>query len=474
VRIGDRGHPTGARSLWLQEALAEGFEPLPPLKGRVRADVCVVGGGYTGLWTAIGLKEADPSLDVVLLEGDICGGGASGRNGGFVLSWWAKFGSLAKRCGTAEALRLAQASADAVGAIGAFAATHGIDAGFRQNGWLWAATNQTQLGAWRSTIQTLDAAGVRPFAELHPDEAGRLGGSARHAGAVFEASGAVVHPALLAFGLRRVAVGQGAQLHERTPALSLRRAGGQTEVRTPNGAVDADRVVLATGAWAARVPEVHRRVLVLGSDMVATRPVTDRPSPLEWTDAPAISDSRLLVHYYRATQDGRLAFGKGGGTLAFGRAVGARFEGESPRRRQVEDALRWTYPALDGVAVESAWTGPIDRTRTGLPFFAELPRRRGVFVGVGYSGNGVGPSYIGGRILASMALGRSDEWSGCGLVGWPSERFPPEPFRFLGGLAVRSAIARQESAQDRSRPVGAVTAALVRLAPAGLVPTTRG
>src|SRR5439155_21407310 len=119
------------RSLWLDEALV-GEEDAPPLEGDVSADVCIVGGGFTGLWTALSLKEQEPSLDVVLVEADVCGAGASGRNGGFVLSWWAKFGALERLCGTEEALRLARASASGVAGVGAFCAENGDDADFRR------------------------------------------------------------------------------------------------------------------------------------------------------------------------------------------------------------------------------------------------------------------------------------------------------------------------------------------------------
>src|SRR5215471_10202940 len=125
------------RSHWLDEALAaEGEEAAAPrLEGDERADVCIVGGGYTGLWTALRLKEHDPGLDVVLVEADICGGGPSGRNGGFVLSLWAKFGTLRKLLGADEALRLAHASTEAIAGIGAFCKEHGVDADFRHDGW---------------------------------------------------------------------------------------------------------------------------------------------------------------------------------------------------------------------------------------------------------------------------------------------------------------------------------------------------
>ena len=140
------GASTG-RSLWLREGMASGFEPAPRLEGDIRADVCIVGGGYSGLWTAIRLKEAEPSLDVAIVEADVCGGGASGRNGGFVLSWWSKFLTLEKVTGSEEALRLARASAGAVVGIGEFCEANGIDAGYHRRGWIWAATNEAQLAA---------------------------------------------------------------------------------------------------------------------------------------------------------------------------------------------------------------------------------------------------------------------------------------------------------------------------------------
>jgi glycine/D-amino acid oxidase-like deaminating enzyme len=181
-----------------------------------------------------------------------------------------------------------------------------------------------------------------------------------------------------------------------------------------------------------------------------------------------------MVHYYRTTEDGRIAFGKGGGVVALGRWVGRRFEGESPRRRHVQKGFRFTYPMLGDVPTASSWTGPIDRSRTGLPFFGRLGGRPDIVYGAGYSGNGVGPSYLGGRILASMALGLDDGWAGCGLVGRRAEGFPPEPVRFLGGLAVRGAIERKEGAEDAGRRPSRVATALVRMAPSGLVPIKRG
>ena len=457
------------RGYWLDEALVREGGDAPPLTEHVRADVCIVGAGYTGLWTAIHLKEREPSLDVVVVERDIAGGGASGRNGGFVLSWWAKFSSLKKVCGAEEALRLARASADAVGEIGRFCSTHGIDAHFRPDGWLWTATSPAQIGAWDAALADAERLGARPFVRLSGEEVAARSGSPRHLAGVFEATAATVQPALLARGLRRVALDLGVRIFEHTPMTRLERA-NPPRVHTPRGSVSAERVVLALNAWAAALPELRRYLVVIASDMIATGQIAPRLSDIGWTGGLAISDSRLLVNYYRTTLDGRIAFGKGGGTLGFGGRAGARFDGASPRCAELERSLHGLYPTLGEARAISSWTGPIDRTMTGIPAFGRLGGRPDIFFGVGYSGNGVGPALLGGRILASLALGIEDEWARCGVVRALAGRFPPEPIRFLGGLVVRVAVARKERAEDAGRRPGAVVAALAGLAPAGLVP----
>jgi putative aminophosphonate oxidoreductase len=457
------------RSLWLEEALAAEDAKVVALEGPERADVCIVGGGYAGLWTALRLKELDPALDVVLVESDICGGGASGRNGGFVLSWWAKFGSLKKICGKEEALRLARVSTEAVRELGAFCAEHSIDAHYRPDGWLWAATSSAQIGAWDATVGELEEAGVSPFVRLGPAEVAHLAGAPTHLAGVLEPAAATVQPALLARGLRRVALDRGVRIYERSAMTALER-GRPPAVRTARGRITAERVVLALNAWAIRLRELRRAVLVVASDVVATAPL---PEPL-WAGGLSISDSRLLVNYYRSTLDGRVVFGQGGGAFAFAGRVGDVFEGPSPRAGEVAASMLSLYPSLSAVPVEKSWSGPIDRTRTGLPFFGRLGGRPDILYAVGFSGNGVGPCFVGGRILASLALDLDDEWSRAGLVRDPVGGFPPEPVRYVGGRLVRAAVARKERAEDEGRPPRRLDSWLTSLAPAGLVPTRRG
>jgi glycine/D-amino acid oxidase-like deaminating enzyme len=447
------------RSFWLEEALAD-EEDAPPLEGDVRADVCVCGGGYSGLWTAIRLKQHEPALDVALVEADVCGGGASGRNGGFILSWWHKFASLQKVCGTEEGVRLARACESAVDEIGRFCAEQAIDAHYRREGWLWTATGPAQIGAWAATAAAIEqACGEQPFAELSREELVERSGSAAHIAGVYEAVSATVQPALLARGLRRVALELGVRIFERSPVTSF-----EPRVRTARGSVEAETVVAAIGAWIGRR---NRSVAVVASDMVVTEPLDEPPL----RSGISCSDSRLLVNYYRATRDGRLAFGTGGGALAFAGRVTQTFEGESPRAAEVESRMRAIYPQLAEARVVRSWTGPIERTWTGLPYFY---RQGKVVYAGGYSGVGVCQTSLGGRILASLALLRDDEWAGCGLVRGAYTRFPPEPVRYVGGRLVRAAVARKERLEDAGRTPDRLTVGLAGFAPPVFVPAPRG
>lgn len=458
-------------SLWLRDALAEDRDVAPPLAGDARADVAIVGGGYAGLWTAIRLKEHDPSLDVALVERELCGSGASGRNGGFVLSWWAKLLSLVKVCGEAEAARLARASAEAVGDLGRFCEEHGIDAHYRADGWLWAASSAAQVGAWAETVEAAFRLGDKPFETWDAERVVARSGSERNLAGVFEATAASVQPARLARGLRRVALERGVRIYERTPMEALEQS-SPPRVRTPGGALRADRVVLTMNAWAIRFAEIRRAVVAVTSDMIATPPIPERLEALGLRDRLTVSDGRALLHYYRATKDGRIAFGKGGmtGRLPFGGRVGRTVEGESRLADRVEHWFHHTFPRLADVRAECSWTGPIDRTQTGLPIFGRLGGRPDLVYAVGFSGNGVGPCYLAGRILASLALGRRDEWSECGLVRDAGRDFPPEPIRYVGGQLVRAAVAAKDRAEDEGREAGLVVRTLASFAPAGLSP----
>lgn len=464
------------RSLWLQEALAgEQAEAAPVLRGAARADVCVVGGGYTGLWTALQLKEREPGLEVVLIERDVCGGGASGRNAGYMNSYWTKFLSLSKICGEAEALRIARASEDAIAEIRDFCVCHGIDIDYRQDGWLWVATNPAQIGAWQDTIDAIARHGVHPFDAWTREEAVRRTGCARHLAAVCERNAARIQPALLARGLRRVALARGVRIHEQTPLVDF-TSGTTVTVRTPEARIAAGKLILAMNAWAIRWAEIRQAMVVVTGDCIYTPPIPQRLADLGWRDALYVSDGRALINYYRSTRDGRLVFGKGGmsGKFRYGGRIGTNVDGASELAQALTAWLRWTYPQLADVAIAGSWRGPVDRTRSGLAFIERLGRQANVFFAAGFSGLGIIPCHLAARILAGLALEARTEWSECPLVRHPSRDFPREPLRYLGSQVLRRALLAKDRAEDEGRKPNAILRALAALAPAGMSPFKQG
>ena len=454
------------RSLWLQE-LADELNPAPALGGHCNVDVAIVGGGFVGLWTALRIRELAPEKTVAILEQDICGAGASGRNGGFVMSWWPKISSLTALCGATEALRLARASAQAIEEIEVFCEKHAIDAHFVRSGWLWTATTEAQRGAWQSVQRTCAKLGEEVFSSLSDAEIARRCGSPMHLEGVFEAGNATVHPARLVRGLRRVALEQGVRIFENSRVRQMER-GQPMRLYTDHGQLRAQRVVLATNAWSAELPQLRRSVLPVSSTIIATAPIPERLQAIGWTGGEAITDSQQMVDYYRTTRDGRIIFGKGTGLMSFASRVGTRYDQLPQLHAEVEEDFRRLYPQLADVPIEYHWSGPIDRTYDSLPVFGCLQDAPQIIYGVGWSGNGVGPSRLGGLILASLALDLDNQWSRCGLVNRSLRRFPPEPLRYCGGLLVRNAVKRKERAQALGRAPSWLAHSLSKLAPAGL------
>ena len=458
--------PPKHRSFWLEQCAGDAPDQ-PQLKGPASADVAILGGGYVGLWTALRIKEIQSACDVVILEQDICGGGASGRNGGFVLSWWPKLASLAKLFGPEEAVRIGRSSESAIDEISAFCAQHSIDADFRRGGWLWTATSSAQMGAWEGVLHICQKIGVEPFRRLDPGEVERRTGSPVHRAGVFEGGASIVQPAVLVRGMRRIALEKGVRIYENTRALSFTRR-SPISIRTEQGSLVADKLVIATNAWSASVRELSRSIAVISSDIVVTAPIPQRLEQIGWHRDLSITDSQTMVDYYRISRDGRIAFGKGGWTIAYGGNIGANFDRHPRRAAEVTVDLRRYYPMLRDVPVTHDWSGPIDRTPDSLPLLGYLNAEKTIVYGIGWSGNGVGPSLIGGKILASLTLERNDEWSNHPLVGRALRNFPVAPIRYVGAHLVRTAVATKERAEIRDRKPPWWSVQLAKLAPAGL------
>jgi glycine/D-amino acid oxidase-like deaminating enzyme len=457
--------PTDAgRSWWLREALAaDPGEPAPPLATDTTADVAILGGGYTGMWTAWFLKEREPDLDVVLLEQDICGGGPSGRNGGFVNSWWSGMAELCRRFGDDTTLALCTAGEESVRAIGRFCDDHGIDAWFRPDGDLGVASSEAQIGYWGSTIMAAERLGVHDLFRVLDREAARAMIDSPHVhGGVYTPYGATVQPARLARGMRRVLLERGVRIFERSPVTRF-GTGAPSVAETPGGQVRAGAAVIALNAWAASWKRFHRLLTVRGSYIALTAPAPEKLAELNWTNGTGVWDHRAALHYLRTTPDGRIAFGVGGLQPGLARRIGPRFAWDARGVAVAVEDLRRMFPTFADVPIEAGWGGPIDVAGHHLPFFGALDRGK-VHYGLGYTGNGVGPSHLGGRILAAMTLGADEpELLGLPIVTEAPLRFPPEPVRSPGAFVANKAIWRKDQHEDRGEEVSPIVDFVARL-----------
>ena len=439
-------------SWWLEQALeAEGRSPAAPaLEGDAVADVAIVGGGYTGLWTALALRELAPDLGVTLLETEICGHGPSGRNGGFVHGYWASLASLVPVLGEAGALRLARAGETIVPGIRAWAEARGEDVWLREAGMLMVSAAPAQDAAVERAVAVAAALG-RPdqAVPLSREELRRRVASPVFRRGVLFPEGATVHPGRLVRALRRAVLDAGVTIHEGTPVTRV-RTGTPNLLETPRGTLCASEVVLATNAALAGWRPAARSLTNFGSYVVLTEPAPDRLTEIRWTGGEAIVDGRMFLHYFRTTEDGRVLMGSGTGPIGLGGRIDARFSRDSATAARAEAGLRRLLPGLEGVRVQRAWGGPIDVSADHLPFFRTKPGSR-VHYGAGYSGHGVGPSWLGGRILASLVLGADDEWARLPLASRRVPGLPGEPFRRLGGGLVRASIMACEEAEEQGR-----------------------
>lgn len=432
---------------WIEEAGSSSVDP--PLDNAVAADLAIVGGGYTGLWTAWRALEIDPGCRVVILERDRAGHGPSGRNGGFCKGLWLNLPALVAAFGDDGALAVARAAEAGVEMIGAWCRSEGVDAWFRSGGYLSVSTNPLQDGVHADAVAQARRLGVPDAVRaLGEDETRARFGAPGVRGGVL-APGATIQPARLARGLRDAVVARGARLFEHTAAHAVDERPGRVEIRTARGLVRAERAVLAAGPALAGVSALRNRMTVGSSHAIVTEPVPEVLDAYGWTGGEGVIDRRTLLHYLRTTPDGRIVFGWGGGRPAAGARLRGPVMHDGAALDRAARHLVELLPALRGRTIEAGWGGPIDIAPTTLPAVVPLGPR--VDAAFGYTGRGVGPARLVGDILAARALGRDDDRTRLPIVGAPRGTVPPEPIRWLGATTVRDALIRCDEAEAHGR-----------------------
>jgi glycine/D-amino acid oxidase-like deaminating enzyme len=416
------------------------------------------------MWAAWHVKALEPEASVVLLEADRCGLGPSGRNGGFCNLMWFSLPNMRQRWGDAAALAVGRAAEEAVVGIGEFCESEGVDAWYRQGGYMQVSTAAAHDRVWGAALTACRELGVEDA--IQPLSAAQVAErcvSPAFRGGAFYPRAATVQPARLALGLRERLRAREVEVCERSAVTRLVGSSKGVEAHTATGVVRARSAVIALGAAAkaARGP-LRDRLSVASSHIVLTEPVPELLEEVGWTGGECVTDSRALIDYFRTTPDGRIAFGWGGGHIGMGARLQGRSEIDAEVVSQAAKHLWDYFPGLEGRALTHAWGGPIDASPTHLPLVLPLRGNR-AFVAAGYTGNGVGPSHMVARALASLALDRRESHSNLAFVDPSPPKVPPEPFHWLGGELIRTGILRKEQAELAGRAPGSISSFLARI-----------
>jgi glycine/D-amino acid oxidase-like deaminating enzyme len=421
-----------ALSLWWDTLPADLAGPeRDPLPGDRDADVAIVGAGFTGLWTAYYLAKADPSLRILVLEREVAGFGASGRNGGWCSALFpASWAKIARKSGREAAVALQRAMFATVDEVGFVASAEGLDIGWAKGGTIGMARTPVQLERARAEVEEARAWGFgeEDYRWLEPDEARTLVGATDVLGAVFTPHCASIHPGRLVRGLAQVVERLGVTIHEGTSVLAIEPG----LARTDRGVVRAKHVIRATEGYTVDLRGAHRDVIPMYSLMLATEPLPES----FWADAglatrPTFNDERHLIIYGQRTADGRFAFGGRGAPYHFGSSIEPSYDRDPAVFSELHKVLVSLFPAMRDARITHTWGGPL-----GIPrdWYAScgLDPKTGLGWAGGYVGDGVGTTNLAGRTLADLILRRDT-----GLVRLPwvnrrSRRWEPEPFRYLG------------------------------------------
>jgi glycine/D-amino acid oxidase-like deaminating enzyme len=425
-------------------------EPLPPLDGAEHADLAVIGGGFTGLWTALLAKERDPRRNVVLLEGRKIAWGGTGRNGGFCsASITHGFANGLERFPT-EIDTLERFGRENLDQIEQTVGRYGIDCDFARTGELAVATEPWQA---ENLAQAADAARRLGYDVelLDGDAVRREVNSPTYLAGLWDRSGcATLDPARLAWGLRRACLLAGVRIYEHTPVRSFGDApGGRVALTTPGGVVHADRVALAAGAFAPLLRRLRYYVVPVYDYVLMTRPL--RPVQLAsigWANRQGVGDAGNQFHYYRLTADNRILWGGYDAVYYYGSKIAASLDQRPKTFAALADHFYATFPQLDGLEFTHAWGGVIDTCSRFCAFFGTARAGRLAYV-AGYTGLGVGASRFGADVVLDLLSGEETERTALQMVRTKPVPFPPEPVRAAGIGLTRWSLARADRNDGR-------------------------
>ena len=425
---------------WLADVPSTAYEPL---SGDRRTDLCVVGGGYTGLWTAVRAKQRDPGRDVILLEGRRLGWAASGRNGGFCSASLTHGEENGRSRWPEEYDLLERLGKDNLEGIATTVRDFGMDVDYEHNGELQLAVEEHQVAWLRVAAATgdgrfLDQEQVRAEVASPIALAGLLGDDT-----------ALLHPAKMVRELARVATELGVVIHEGTEVTSLAAEHDGMEVCTSAGTVHADRVALGTNAFPALVRRYRPFTVPVYDYAIMTEPLTaEQRASLGWERRQGLADPANHFHYFRLTPDDRILYGGYDAVYHYGKRVDSSYEDRPETYEKLTSHLLTTFPQLEGIKVSHTWAGAIDTSTRFSAFFGVAHRGR-VAHAAGFTGLGVGATRFAADVLLDLLAGERTERTELEMVRRKPAPFPPEPVAALGIQTTRWSLARADHRQGR-------------------------
>jgi glycine/D-amino acid oxidase-like deaminating enzyme len=437
-------------SYWLETA-GDDLTPRPRLDGPITADVAILGAGYSGLWTAYYLLRRRPSLQIAIIEREIAGFGASGRNGGWCTSGFPLSPTLLEeRFGCESARAMQMAVYDAVDEVGRVCAREAIDAHFLKSGALRIARGRHQLPAIEDAYAAYERLGLADhYGLLDREETAERIQVTKALGALMIKDCASVHPGRLVRGLARVVEKSGARIYEQTEVAGF-KPGPSSSFTTTHGDVRADTIVLAGEAYLTRLPALHRQLIPLYSLIVLTEPLSDEQwRAIGWRRRECVSSNRYTVDYLSRTFDGRILFGSRGAPYHYASRIDDRYDRHRPTQRMIEKLVVEWFPMLRRVAFTHTWAGPVGMPRDWMPTVS-YDRDIGVATARGYTGQGVATSNLAGRLLADLITDSDSPLTALPLNGHRSPTWEPEPFRWLAIRAMQAGYARLDSRAERT------------------------
>ena len=403
-------------------------EPLPGLRADARTDLLIIGAGFTGLWTALLARQADPSREIIILEAGEAASGASGRNGGFVdasLTHGLENGLARWPTELASLVRLGKENLDG---LDASVAALGFDCDYQRSGELLVATEPYQLDGLRAVPAEAALYGEK-YTWLEREELRSVVNSPTYLGGLFNPDVATVNPARLAWGLRKACLEQGIRIYENTPALGLMRDGNFIHVRTAHATVRAARVALATNAFPPLLKRLSYYIVPVYDYVLMTEPLSAaQRAEIGWQARQGVSDVGNQFHYYRTSADGRILWGGYDAVYYWNNGFGPHYEQHPASFERLADHFFQTFPQLEGLRFTHRWGGAIDTCSRFNVFWGTAHGGLSAYA-LGYTGLGVGASRFGAQVMLDLLDGRATERTRLGMVREKPVPFPPEPLR---------------------------------------------